>query len=886
MNGHLSQRIQEGFTIVTASARLARRLQYAHARERIRHGQRAWETPDILHYDAWLERCWLESAAGDSAPPRLLRRAQAEYLWQEVVAGSRFRAQMLQPVAVARDAGDAWDTWQQWCAPPLPDNSQLNEDARAFTAWMREFRERCAAGAWIDPASLGAALRARWRRAGTAPPRVAFLGFDAPAPMQQALFAELRSAGEHAEWLAAAPRETVPAVLAFADRREETRAAAAWLRGALLADEPPSIGIVVPDLHARRHLIEEIFDDVLDPGSLLREDDPAGRAWSIAHGEPLARHPIVAAALAVLSLGRRAWPLSVAGVVLRSPFLMQSVAEMPDLARLDRLLRRRGESQCDLRSLLRAAGADASGAPPAVASRLRAISLVLDALPARQSPRAWAGSFSKILTASGWPGWRPLDSREYQAAERWREMLDELATLDLFGGNWGFETALSVLSRLAEEDFQPRTGETPVQVLGMEGAADMGFDRLWVMGLEERTWPPAARPNPFLPMRMQRDLAMPYATPEIALDAARVLTQRLAGGAPEVVFSHPRNEAETPLRISPLAAAFAGAAPPRIEAPPDYVRDVFLARAVETFGDDQAAPVGAGWAARGGAGLLRDQAACPFRSFARHRLAARPVDPVDIGLDAMERGSLLHAVLEAVWIRLGDHAALAGADEPALEAMIGSAVEECVEAVRRRRPATVTPRFAEVERARLCKLVRGWLELERSRAPFTVEAREQEREIEAGGLRLKLRVDRIDRLPDGRRLILDYKTGDPKLAAWFGDRPDEPQLPLYAVTSTDPIAALAFARVQNGMHGFVGAGESADLLPKLAADRQLEKIAGVAGWPELMKAWRRVIDDLAGGFAEGRANVDPKSPQSCRECDLHAFCRIQESHPWWEESDD
>jgi hypothetical protein len=29
--------------------------------------------------------------------------------------------------------------------------------------------------------------------------------------------------------------------------------------------------------------------------------------------------------------------------------------------------------------------------------------------------------------------------------------------------------------------------------------------------------------------------------------------------------------------------------------------------------------------------------------------------------------------------------------------------------------------------------------------------------------------------------VIDYKTGEAKVAAWLGDRPDEPQLPMYAL---------------------------------------------------------------------------------------------------------
>jgi ATP-dependent helicase/nuclease subunit B len=48
-------------------------------------------------------------------------------------------------------------------------------------------------------------------------------------------------------------------------------------------------------------------------------------------------------------------------------------------------------------------------------------------------------------------------------------------------------------------------------------------------------------------------------------------------------------------------------------------------------------------------------------------------------------------------------------------------------------------------------------------------------------------------------IILDYKTGSAAPADWLGPRPDEPQLPLYAVVSNNPnLAAVAFASVRPG----------------------------------------------------------------------------------------
>jgi len=43
--------------------------------------------------------------------------------------------------------------------------------------------------------------------------------------------------------------------------------------------------------------------------------------------------------------------------------------------------------------------------------------------------------------------------------------------------------------------------------------------------------------------------------------------------------------------------------------------------------------------------MVKDQAACPFRAFAAHRLGAEGLQFPHTGLDALERGTLVHRVL-------------------------------------------------------------------------------------------------------------------------------------------------------------------------------------------------------------------------------------------------
>ena len=209
----------------------------------------------------------------------------------------------------------------------------------------------------------------------------------------------------------------------------------------------------------------------------------------------------------------------------------------------------------------------------------------------------------------------------------------------------------------------------------------------------------------------------------------------------------------------------------------------------------------------GGARLIQDQAACPFRAFAAHRLGATRLEEPHEGLDARERGSVLHAAVACLWGALRSSERLAALREEELAREVEQAVELGLARWRTRRESAFKERFLALERERLQRLLHEWLALERQRAPFEVLAVEEARSLEIGGVRLELRLDRADRLDAGGDPLLDYKTGKAQTGSWFDPRPNKPQLPLYALATETPPVALTFARLARGDCAFEGLAE-------------------------------------------------------------------------------
>jgi len=871
-----------GATVVVSGERLARAVRLAYGEAQQAAGATVWERPDVFAYRAFLDRLYdraADAAFSDAAQrlPKRLSTAACESHWEEAIRVSPQGAGLLQPAATAREAARTWTLTQAYRVP-LERIAAGDEDAQAFAAWTETFLASSHEGGWLEDARLVDWLATR-ARAGelTLPKRILFAGFDEQTPQQQEFIESLKTGGCPVDVLAMQPDVALRAQRRVADDAEdERRAAAAWARRLLEQDPSASIGIVAQDLDECRAALARALDDALCPGSAAGQD--VARAYDLSLGLPLNSYPVVHAALAVLDLLRRRTPFPTVSLLLRSPFLAGADAEREPRARLELRLRGRVSEEIGLRAL-RSFAAGLGGVPRLMGS-LQSLLDKVATQPPRQAPSAWARDFADALTSTGWPGERALDSGEYQTVTALRELMGSLVHLDAALGTVPLGEALTRLRRLcAEHIFQPAGADAPVQVLGLLETSGLSFDHLWVMGMSDAAWPPGPRPAAFIPARLQREYTLPHASAAIELKFARRLTERLLASASAAVVSSPASEADEELRPSPLISHL-----PSVEMPlPAGTRAYRVqlqaehGRAMETYIDARGPGLQAGAQVRGGAYLLGSQSACPFQAFGTYRLHAKPLEEPALGPDALERGSLMHAVLHAVWSELKDHAALAVLDGSARRGLVGRCVDTVVMARAKTLPEVYTPRVAELEQERLTRRVSAWLELEAKRPPFRVRESEREHSLKIGPLTLLTRIDRIDELADGGRLLLDYKTGRVKLQSWLDERPDDPQLPLYALGERTGLAAVSFACLKPGETGFVGLSARGGMPEGIGvyAEKKVRP-ADAPDWDSLLAFWDKNLTALAEEYAAGDARVSPKRPQTCEHCHLSTVCRIHE----------
>lgn len=848
------------------------------------------ERPPVHTVGEWLNHLWLSerdrlSLRGETSLPYPIAEELRLLLWEKAISEALAQAErggeptdalrlvgdqrlaegMAQAFALAMAHGLSADELEN----AARDGSPLEQ--RLFARALPLYRQILAERHWIDPSELAREVAQRIGKGQfTVPSTLRFVGFREHTPVLTELAQAFQKRGTTIDDRPPNKGEGFRVLERLPDPRAELRAAAEWAAKQLEEKPEARIAIVVCDLHTRRSEVLAVLDQVLCP----KRKPGQARPYTLSLGAPLAQWFPVRDALAWLRwlLAEDGLPLAQARACLLSPAW-----------------------RSDDHALLSREWEEREALPPRVRPEDFGIALPEDPRDdqgARQDARSWAERFRALLDAIGFPGIEPLDRAAFQALDRFEETLGRFASLSPFLGALRANEALARLERLCHRRlFQPQGPIARLQVLGPLEAVGLSFDAAWIVGLNEGRFPPAREPNPFLPFELQKKKGMPGTDATADAEHDRGWWRSLLGIAPELRVSYAeREEDDRPLLPSWLVAgaeATRGAATPL----PPFWRKVHQSRQ-ETEADEQwRKPWPVNTTIQGGAQRVRDHLDCPFRGFALHELAARrPRDPLPPP-DAREFGIILHKALA----RLAEEAAMNGQPPASLAHLsrdaIAPALEEALRSplrAGRRRPAHVEAAVCDELKRRIERL----LEAEKARpadgAIIAVEGKSLDGSdpppdaLVLAGYTIRLRCDRIDRLPNGALAVIDYKTGQAR-GPGRGEKLADPQLALYALLD-ERIQAVVYARLDDRDEGPVFSGYAADRTwfpnPRIGPPGDAD-----GNWYEgLRKGWRESLSKAVAAIGEGAFPAEPR-PGVCQRCELAASCRIRERKGTFDLSD-
>lgn len=863
----LFSQLTEQTLVITANRRLTAHLQSLYLDYQISHSKKVWTTLDILPLNSWLVRCWQFAQDDDhSKNALLLTPLQEQLIWEHII--NQFNQHPLIEIEnTALLAQQAWELLHQWNAIDKISSCQHpTEDTRLFQQWTNQYSLR--ATGLIGPSQLYTYLKDWFKTTPNLPSKIYFVGFTELPPALQSLLIILEKRGTTVELIKPLAHNNTKQHHVFKSTQDEIQAMANWAKQLLINNDIPHqlrIGCVVPNLTEIKNKISTVFEETFYLQQLFEGERKQSHLFNLSAGQPLQHYPMVLTALTLIECLSGFISTEKICYLLRSPFLAGGEFELHSRAKVEMIIYNLGQDHFSLQQLT------------SFFSHLPIFAKIWDELlrnimmnSAKKSPIEWSQQWQALLTNVGWPGQRTLDSAEFQTLQRFDQTWLEWKQYQIISPQMTFAMAKQQFNKLCQTIiFQPRVPTAPIQILGTLEATGLTFDYVWIMGLDEETWPTPAKPNPFIPISLQRKLNLPHSSAERELQFCQEITDILLNSASNVIVSYAEQRDDMHVAASPLISHLDQTEFSLLTINPKLAQLIESPAEVITYSDNFGPSINALSKIPGGARLFQLQAACPFRAFAELRLNARETRSRE-SVHYTLRGKLIHAILQEFWIITKTHDQLCQLDTESIKQRLNTCLTTAWSKLQL--GDNTTSQFL-IEQIRLLELLEKWLQYEKKREPFTVVATEENKSIELleFNIILSVVIDRIDVLPNSDHLIIDYKTSEISPAVWLNERPDDLQLPLYLTTLEESsVMGIAFGQLKPHKIMFKGLAADSTYLPN---------VKSANNWSQQISEWRMQIARLAEEFSKGYAETLPKDPkQTCKNCHLKMMCRIHEKN--------
>ncbi|MBN2284420.1 MAG: PD-(D/E)XK nuclease family protein [Deltaproteobacteria bacterium] len=859
---------------LTATGRLARRLRHRFRRSRVLEDETAWERPPAVSLNVWLSAAWADAwpeRVPAPEPHRInLWRTLSEKIPPPEPLKGGFGIFTLLDETYKTLVRHRIDPKRGAPAPPLVEWRRTI--SRAFEEALRK-------DGYFHPAELPLHVRQAIEADRIpCPAKVRLAGFDLPAPLEEDLFALFRMRGNCEHIDDPLSQAAVPRAVALPTREQEVQ----YLTRCLVEDARSiplhRIGVVVPDMDGYVGMIEKALAEV------TAEVPARGSQWfNMTRGVPLSETALVRAALLPLRFALEGYDRDLFMALLLSPYYGCWQGKRHAIARADRVWRAAAVDS-GLGHLMRALKKER----PDILEQVRPepaehlFSFLERDLETRKEGAFWAGEMNTLWKHLGFP----VISDEKDTVDQGHLV----SILDIFAAHLSAvlmngREFLSWLEYLASRTTAQVSAseEAGIQVIGIIESRGLDFERLYLLDMNDGSFPQPARPLPLLDGR-ERALVQ-GGTVESQHDFARRSFSRLLRSAEGVILTRAEQEQSKPLTPSPFWPRHAETTGIDIwnDPGPAWSRATWLQAAFRGLGtdiEDTEDPVLPAIAQRDVLSPTQVEAAlsCPFRYFVETIAGIEPLDDAGPGIPPRERGIALHRVLSAFTRKIRE----AGLDVTRERAASREIIESCVDTVlgalsRDPRWVVERERWLELKDSAQPGLLTAWLEKE---AEHRLEGWQcvgeeisfQDLKLSDWPFSLRGRIDRIDVSGTGGIACWDYKTGNLPAKADITKAFKAPQLPLY-------LMAVREGKTR-GLD--INAGDVTGASAGYVQVKSLREVT-FREVPEItasLDEWTAVISRLGELLKEARFPAEPcpfsdvKDPEAvCRGCPVRTVCR-------------
>ncbi|MBW2675656.1 MAG: PD-(D/E)XK nuclease family protein, partial [Deltaproteobacteria bacterium] len=618
------------------------------------------------------------------------------------------------------------------------------------------------------------------------PERITLAGFESPAPLERELFVTLEEQSDVEYMDLPARRPEKIEALALPSPEQEVTYLVHRLAGDAQKVPLHRIGVIVPDMDRYAKTLERSLRDV------TAETAPHGLHWfNITKGIPLLETHLMNAALLPLRFLLEGQSRELLLSLFLSPYYGCWQGKRHQIARAD-IAWRKDSIDSGLEDLLRTLKREDHRTydliPPETLKHLSTFCHTTK-ISEKKKGAFWTGQLREVWARLGFPVISDekdtVDKRGFDAimedidrhlSETWMDGRDFSAWLTHLASR-------KVVQITAAED-------AGIQIMGTIESRGLDFDKLYILGMDDRSLPGPARPLPFLDST-ERKLVQ-GGTAESQYEFAKRAFGHLMTLAPDITLLRAEQEDLKPLAPSPF---WPGGEEKRSidiwNAPAAaWLRAKWLRSASkglhETISPE---PPGETFFYHGhipktiSVSRFQRAVTCPYLFFVEAILKMEPLEDIEPDASPREKGNRIHGVLARFTQRLRERA-LDLTSKEARDLLTECVDEELHSVADRPHWQVERRRWVGFEDSEEGGILTDWLDREQERWLEGWRCVAEESPFDAltvAGLpfTLKGRIDRADFSKDGGVLLWDYKTGEVPTAADIVKHLKEPQLVIY-----------------------------------------------------------------------------------------------------------
>ncbi|MBX2849770.1 MAG: PD-(D/E)XK nuclease family protein [Acidiferrobacterales bacterium] len=881
--------------VIVPTRSLATLLSEQLADYHLSQNRAVWEKPNILLWSDYVQNLWhLNQAriAAVTGAHALITPQQSLLLWTQVIERSRKQDQELTLLNVQQTAKAVQRSWRlmnDWLVNAQAIQKDPAADTSQFINWVNEYQQLLRKRGLLDESLLIQALINSDCEFSFK--KVTWYCYDLITATQNSLNNVAKSKGVEVERLDSQPTKNQKKThRSFEDVHSELTQTLLSARLRFEQDPDLSINIVVPDLQHRRAEVEEIAKQVFYPSLSPLELQRNSNVYRFSLGEPLQKWSAIELSNLLIKLIKNRIKLSEFSFIVRNRFLRFSKQNCQQWREFDQWLRKKRFSAISVNELVslyqQHLDEKQDQSEPVLLTKLQEIVTNLDQIKqdlaetkqrsgyAALSFSQWTEYFANWLNVWGWTtsiAGEEMSSVQYQLQQRWNSLLKEYSSLDAVQGQAGLQRAVEVLQQMTfDAVFQPQAVASPILISGVYEAIGQKADICFLTGMDQ-SYPTPAKNDAFIPGRLLVKSGYPEAAAVSSYQQAKKVTHSLTSQAQELFVSYARQSPIDGEVINRASTLFQGNIFNNIKPPAKAPN-----RVTKTIYQDTSGPAWPqGEDVSGGVKVFENQSNCAFKAFVSHQLGFIPNEEHEFGLDPLDRGSVVHKLLENIWEELQTQENLLSLTEAELALLVEKNINLTIEFYKGEINEEKF-KLLKLEKLRLKRLLNSWLDVEKNRPQgFTVIEKEEKRYSEFSGIKFRYTIDRLDVLDDGRSVLVDYKTGYVAKKDWQGDRIKSPQLPLYALAlnkvKKKDVSGISFANIKQSDSKYEFLSESGIFKTSSHIDKKNEE-----SWLASSARWTEVFEQLATDFLTGDAKVNPIDEKTCEYCDLSSICRISQ----------